>query len=50
MNFSGEEAHFSNNLPGEVSLLFDIYDRGTVDCTYKEIDLLPYEGILLELR
>ncbi len=50
MNFSGEEAHFSNNLPGKGSLLFDIYERGTVDYFYKEIDLLPYEGMLLELR
>jgi len=49
MNFTGEEALFSNNLPGKVSLLFDTHDRGTVDCAYKEIDLSPYEGMLLEI-
>ena len=50
LNFSGEEACFNKRLSGEVSFVFDTYDRKTSECSEDIIYLSPFEGLLVELK
>ena len=50
LNFSGEDAYFNKKPSGDVSLVFDTYDRKTASFSEDRVHLLPFEGFLFELR
>lgn len=50
LNFSGEDAYFNKKPSGDVSLVFDTYDRKTASFSEDKVHLLPFEGLLFELR
>ncbi len=50
MNLSDEDAYFNKNLSGDSFLVLDTYDRKKTEFSEDKIHLLPFEGLLYELK
>ena len=50
MNLSDEDAYFNKNLSGDSFLVLDTYNRKKTEFSEDKIHLLPFEGLLYELK